>query len=171
MSQWVSIAGVLKINPYIGGEYELRKTIENIMGQEWDSGMPKNKIPATENDKLPKGTEGSLKYRIESSWYREYDDNGLQIEKHLTHLAIVFYGDLRDRDGSGLKEWFQGVIDKIGKLPVEIRSGVLTYNDYSGFTTALVVMPEQEKNTDMLIKWNYRLEEIKIKGENNELGL
>lgn len=171
MSQWVSVAGVLKINPYIDGAYELRKAIEKILGQAWDSGMPKSRLPAPENDKLPKGIEGSLKYNIEDSWYWEYDDNGLAIERHLTHMVIVFYGDLRDNDGSGLKEWFQGVVDKIGKLPVEIRNGVLNYDDYSGFTTALVVMKEQEKDTDMLIKWKYRLEEIKIKGENDELGL
>lgn len=171
MENRVCVAGVLKIDPYVSGAFELKQAIESILGQQWTAGIPKDKMPTAENDKLPKDRYGSLAYNINAFWQFEYDDNGQVSDRYLKHLVVVFHGELNDNKGSDIKDWFGEVVFRIGKLPVVISSGVLTYNDNTEFTTALVVMKEQEKDTDMLVKWKYRLEELKVKGESNELGL
>lgn len=107
MSTWTHVVGCIRIDGIPHGFEDCDKVedIEKIFGpmclyDAWN-----------EESTLPRGSEGSLQYRI------------IEYYTGLPWLAVPIWGDLRDYDSvEEIKEWFNGILSK---LDFRVRDAVL----------------------------------------------
>lgn len=98
MSAWTHVVGNIRIDGIPGMGFNI-KDIENAIGPMslWES--------RNDNCILPKGSEGSLHYKI------------IQYANGLCWLTIPIWGDLRDVDShQEIEKWWNELLPKLGLI-------------------------------------------------------
>jgi len=133
MSIWTRVVGNIRIDglPSFGNNIE---EIEKIIGpiclwNKWN-----------EKSKLPRGSEGSLQYKI------------IEYEKGMPWLTVPIWGDLRDfyfEDVEKIKVWWFSLLKELNNEDelYSIRDAVLKIDSEDKTTTTIILTEEEVINS------------------------
>ena len=141
MSVWTHIDGIIRIDG-LPSEEGLNKikdifgpmalvSSEKMTNEDWNKYKENYK-----NTKLPKGSEGSIQYKI-----IEYDTG-------FPYLAIPIWGDLRDygKEKIGeIEEWINFIVEQINLTFYIIRSFIILVNTENCENNMIFVIDDNNK--------------------------